>query len=232
MAFTYFFRDAQTLELALDQAIDTFRDEPTLRIWDAGCAHGPESYTIAMLLHERLSPERFEKVRILATDVDNMFAATVSTGIFPEPQIRRVQPEFQQKYFTAAAAPGHVQIIPELRARVAFAHHDLLSLQPFVEGLHLVVCKNVLLHFAEEQRVQVLQMFSRALRPGGLLAMEHTQKLPETLRTLFEPTVSHAQVYRRLPGASVGHPTTTTAAAHSGPPQPLMNRLLRRLVSR
>jgi chemotaxis protein methyltransferase CheR len=95
--------------------------------------------------------------------------------------------------------------VPELRAKVAFSQHDLLSLSPVREGLSLIVCKNVLLHFEESQRIEVLRVFHQALQPGGILVMEHTQKLPETLARFFQQVAPHAQVYRRVEPAFVEH---------------------------
>ena len=73
-----------------------------------------------------------------------------------------------------------------MRSRIEFTRHDLLSLVPVRPDLSLIVCKNVLLHFNERQRCNVLRMFHGALRKDGLLVMEHTQKVPEALRPLLE----------------------------------------------
>ena len=54
------------------------------------------------------------------------------------------------------------------------------------DGLAMVICKNVLLHFNAQQREKVVRMFHGALRKDGLLVMEHTQKLPEGLLPLFQ----------------------------------------------
>jgi len=62
----------------------------------------------------------------------------------------------------------------------------------------MVVCKNVRLHFQPEQRVQVIEMFHRALEPGGIFVMEHTQKMPEGLSGLFDQLVSDGQVFRKV----------------------------------
>ena len=96
-------------------------------------------------------------------------------------------------------------MVDEVRSRIEFSRHDLLSLAPIREDLSLIVCKNVLLHFDERQRCDVLRMFHGALRKDGLLVMEHTQKVPEALRHLLEQVAPHAQVYRKIdvPAANV-----------------------------
>ncbi len=198
MAFTYFFRDAQTLELLIDRALPALRGQAFIRVWDAGCANGAEPFTLAMLLRERMSDFVFRNVRILATDIDGQFEANVADGLYPDQEIKRIPYPIRYKYFQVTDRPGVSQVVDEIRGRVTFARHDLLSLVPPREDFSLVVCKNVLLHFDETERRQVLRMFHRAMRPGGLLATEHTQKMPDSLGSLFEPISNHAQIYRRL----------------------------------
>jgi len=198
MAFTFFFRDAQTLELLVEQALPDLCGQAYIRIWDAGCAHGPEPYTLAMLLREQMSDYVFRNVRIHATDVDAQFAAQIATGIYARQEVQLMPAPMRERYFEPAAEPGFVQVIDEIRQKVTFAEHDLLSLTPPREDFSLILCKNVLLHFDQAQRRQVFCMFHRSLRPGGLLAMEHTQKLPEDLHALFEPAADYAQIFRRL----------------------------------
>ena len=55
MAFTFFFRDSETLELAIEEALPSLQGRAFIHVWDAGCAHGPEPYTLAILLRERMS---------------------------------------------------------------------------------------------------------------------------------------------------------------------------------
>lgn len=212
MAFTYFFRDSESLALAMDLALPRMLGQSRIRIWDAGCAHGPEPYTLAMLLRERMSEFVFRNVTIHATDVEpsGLFARKVTEGVYREEELRRLPAGFLEKYFRRTDQPGMFQVVEQLRAKVEFTRHDLLSLTPIREGLTMVVCKNVLLHLEERQRVEVLQMFHSALRPEGILVMEHTQKVPEALGAFFQQLVAHARVYQKLErsyavhGAEVG----------------------------
>lgn len=205
MAFTFFFRDSQTLELAIEDALPGLRGRAFIHVWDAGCAHGPETYTLAILLRERMSDYIFRNVHIHATDIESDFGRQVSCGVFADHEVKRVPPGVLEKYFRPAAAPGFVEVTPELRSKVTFSHHDMLSLRPVREGLSLIVCKNVLLHFEEAQRVEVLQMFHQALQPGGTLVMEHTQKLPQSLAPFFSQVAPYAQIYRKVEPSLVEH---------------------------
>ncbi|MCR4412479.1 MAG: hypothetical protein NUV77_08665 [Thermoguttaceae bacterium] len=209
MAFTFFFRDWDTLESALDIALPRLSGRAFIHVWDAGCAHGPEPYTLAILLRERMSDYLFRNVRIHATDVDSGFASQVTSGVFGAKEVQRIPAAILRKYFRPSASPGFVQVIPELRAKVSFMRHDLLSLQPIRDGFSVIVCKNVLLHFQEAQRCDVLRMFHQALQPDGILVVESTQKLPESVRHLFHPAAVQAAVYQKVQPTRIEHGSGT-----------------------
>ncbi len=195
MAFTFFFRDTQILDTLIDHALPVLLGHSRIRIWDAGCAHGPEPYTLAILLREKMTACQYNSVRIHATDVEPMFAPTVTQGIYPEGELKRIPENLFKRYFRAASKPGMYQIVEEIRASVQFDVHDLLSMAPLRGDFHLIVCKNVLLHFQESQRCNVLRMFHQSLRDDGLLATEHTQKMPDGVCTLFRQASSNCQVF-------------------------------------
>lgn len=204
MAFTFFFRDQQTLEMIRDHAAPALRGRQHIRVWDAGCAHGPEPYSLLMVLREGLGPYAFRNLRLLATDLDQggQFQASIAAGVFPDEQIRRLPARSRDAHFRRLAEdPARWRASEELRAAVTFQRHDLLSLQPPRRDFCLIVCKNVLLHFTADQRAAVLRMFHDALQEDGFLAMEQTQKPPADVADLFAAVVPHAQIYRKRAGA-------------------------------
>lgn len=199
MAFTYFFRDVQTLEMIRDVALPTLKSRARIAVWDAGCAMGPEPYTLAILLRENMGNMLFRNVRITATDLDgsNLFGDIIRDGIYPREQVERIPAELLARHFQRLPDQDAYQISEEMRKAVQFQRHDLLTLQAPDKGFGLVLCKNVLLHFQLEERVEVIRMFHGALAEGGFLAMEQTQKLPEACAGLFTQVVSNAQVFRK-----------------------------------
>jgi chemotaxis protein methyltransferase CheR len=200
MAFTFFFRDNTVLEAAADLFVAATMGRSRVRVWDAGCAMGPEPYTLLIMLAERMGRFAFENLRLDATDHDEGgdFGQIIGAGRYPLDQLCRIPKELFAKYFTPVKDAGDLfEIDPKLREKVIFRLHDLLSLAPPCEGYAMIVCKNVLLHFTEEQRIAVLSMFTASLAPGGILVMEHTQKLPEQLKESFVQAKSEAQIYRK-----------------------------------
>ena len=200
MGFTFFYRDEQTLSLAIDLFLPYIQNRAIINIWSAGCSLGQEPYTFAIMLRERMRPFQFRNVKIFATDLDeyDQFGQTITTGIYPAADIARIPQEIQDQYFLKAPdIPDHVEVIEEIRHTIEFHKHDLLTLKPIRLGFQLIICKNVLLHFNEEQQQSILHMFWEALEVGGFLLHEQTQKIPDTLIDLFEQPISNAQIYRK-----------------------------------
>jgi len=142
----------------------------------------------------------FRNVRIHATDVDesSQFGNIIREGVYPDKQVKRIPRDIFDKYFKKDARPAHFRINEDIRKSVFFTRHDLLSLQPIRRDLGLIVCKNVLLHFKERERVDVIKMYHDALQNDGFFVMEQTQKMPRQVADLFEPLVSNAQLFRKV----------------------------------
>jgi len=199
MAFTYFFRDKQTLDYVQKYAIPEFRKKRHINVWDAGCAMGQEPYSLAIIFRENMGHFLFRNLKIYATDIDssNRFEEIINTGIYSEDQIKRIPPEIKEKYFSRNGKENYFKISEEIKESVYYQKHDLLSLKIFKDDFSLIVCKNVLLHFSEAERVEVIRMFNKCLAPGGFFVTEQTQKMPPKLNGLFQQVTSNVQLYRK-----------------------------------
>ncbi len=200
MGCTFFFRDLHSIEHVAAHVLRDFGGCARVRVWDAGCANGPEPYTLAIVLATKMGAFGLKSLQIDATDLDGsgLFGDIIAAGIYSNEELERVPKDLLEKYFGNAPVPEHRKISTTITDRVRFQKHDLLGCREIGEGFHLVVCKNVLLHFSPHERVLVLQMFHRALQKGGYLVMEQTQKLPAELTPLFEHVTPDAQIYRKI----------------------------------
>jgi chemotaxis protein methyltransferase CheR len=203
MAFTFFFRDQQVLERVVEHVLPSIAGRSRPRVWDAGAAMGQEPYTLSIMFAKKMNRFAFNNLRIDATDVEStgQFAQMIEAAVYPKDELSRLPEGILEQYFEPADKPGHYRVIDNIRRRIAFQRHDLLSLREIGEGYSLVLCKNVLLHFQPLERVGVLRMFHRALAPGGFFATEHTQEMPRELDSLFERVIPNVQLFRKLEGA-------------------------------
>jgi chemotaxis protein methyltransferase CheR len=195
-----FFRDSPPFEqlatLILPQLL---RSSTRLNVWTAGCSHGQEPYSLAILLDE-LS-EAYTH-RILATDVDTeALKRATAGGPYLPAETRNVSVRRLQKYFVPAGE-GHV-VIEKLRRRVQFGKHNLLA-DPFATGLDLLVCRNVMIYFSGEVKRKLFRQFHESLNPGGVLFVGGTEALLspdnagfERLSTNFYRKVGAADAEKR-----------------------------------
>jgi chemotaxis protein methyltransferase CheR len=200
VAFTFFFRDQQVLEKAVEHCLPIMAGRNHPRVWDAGAALGQEPYTLSILFAERMGHFAFNNLRIDATDVEDTghFAHVIEAAQYQEDELSRLPQGILDKYFERNRECGTFRVVDRVRQRVAFQRHDLLSLKEIGSDYSLIVCKNVLLHFRPPERVAVLKMFHRALAPGGFFVSEHTQEMPPELAPIFERVIPDGQLFRKL----------------------------------
>jgi len=201
MAFTFFFRDEQILALAVEQLVPFAMGRKNVYILNAGCAMGMETYTFAILLAEKMGKFALRNVKIHAVDIDEEnvdFGKTVREGVYHKEHLQRIPEDLFKKYFNVAERADNYSISDDLRNMVSFQKYDLLTLKPLRDDFSLIICKNVLLHFNQQQRIEVLNMYYNTLLKGGFLAMENTQNMPDELKDKFRKVVDFAQLHEKI----------------------------------
>jgi chemotaxis protein methyltransferase CheR len=200
MAFTFFFRDNHTLEQAIKYFMPIVAGYQKVRIWDAGCAMGPEPYTLAIMLAETMGYFAFKNLEIDATDIDETgtFGPIITQGIYLESDLARIPPDILEKYFHRMSEPDKFLVDEKVRSKIKFYQNDLLDLKPLKNNYNLILCKNVLLHLLPDERIKVIRMFHSALATNGLLATEQTQPMPEETAPLFKKLANDANIYQKI----------------------------------
>lgn len=200
MAFTFFFRDLDAIKLIPEYVLSGISEKEAIKIWDAGCANGAETYSILIHLKERLDEEQFKKVNVLASDIDNSnrFKKIIEEGTYRKNQISSVPPDILKKYFEQDAENPDIYVISEnLREKISYQKHDLLSLNAIGYDFDLIICKHVLQHFNNKEQVDVIKMFYNALADEGFLLCEYSQEIPEYLNDHFVRVLPDKQLYRK-----------------------------------
>ena len=152
-----------------------------LSIWSAGCSHGAEAYSVAMILDE-LTPDI--KHRIVGTDIDQRILERASQGgPFANSEVKNIGPKMLKK-FLEPADNGYMATKP-LRDRVTFKHQDLLR-DRFDTGFDLILCRNVVIYFTDEAKQQLNHKFYQSLKPDGVLFIGGTEALLDADQYGFE----------------------------------------------
>ena len=168
-----FFRDKEQYEALRTQILpDLVKKSHNLNIWSAGCSNGSEPYSIAILLEE-MNP--YHHHRILATDIDiEIINKAKAGGPYIASDVRNVKPDLLKKYFTCAN--DEYRIIDRIKQRIEFRNQNLLK-GPFEKNFDMIVCRNVVIYFADEAKRQLYQSFYDSLSDGGILFIGATETL-------------------------------------------------------
>ena len=140
MAFTFFFRDLHTIEHIARILAPEVSGRSRILVWDAGCAMGPEPYTLAIVLAENMGSFAFKNLLITATDIDDCdtFGNIIKEGIYSDEETKRIPEEIFARYFQKAeGATEKYRIIDSIRERIKFQKHNLLSYKSVGENFSL-----------------------------------------------------------------------------------------------
>ncbi len=166
-----------------------------LRIWCCAASTGEEPYSIAMTLLEALGPQ--QPARIIATDIDTGVLAQAQQAVY-DASSRGLSPARLQRFFQRGrnGRAGLIRVKPEVARLVEFRPFNLIARPwPAFEPFDLVFCRNVMIYFNAETQRQVLQKLHRAMRPGGLLYVGHSENFTDSSqwfrlrgRTIYQRT--------------------------------------------
>ncbi len=173
---TYFFREYLPLEHLIDHyLVGIVRARGRARVWSAACSTGEEPFTLAMLLDQR---GLLDRVEVVASDVSTDTIARAKAGLHGKRALRDGHPpHIASRYLESG--PGGFAVVPQIRDAVRFSAINLLD-DIAVRSLgrfDAIVCRNVLIYFHEAQIVKVLDRLTRALEPGGLIAVGVAESL-------------------------------------------------------
>ena len=143
-----------------------------LKIWSAACSTGDEPYTLAMLLAEHIP---LNQVDILATDLDKEILAKAKEGRYLEKSVAGLPKSYRDKYIVPDGK-GYVRVSDDIKRRITFKNHDLLK-DPYPKGMHLIVCRNVMIYFTEEAKDQIYKKFAGSLVDNGLFFVGSTEQI-------------------------------------------------------
>ena len=197
---TAMFRDPGFYRAFRSKVVPVLRTYPFLRIWNAGCSTGEETYSLAITLAEE---GLLERTRIYATDINQPVLARARDGVFPLEKMREYTENYQAAGGTRAfseyyvAAYDGARFDPALAANVVFAQHNLVADRSFNE-FQVVVCRNVLIYFDKILQERVHRLFYDSLARFGILALGQKESVTFTPHEAdYQPLDEAERLYRK-----------------------------------
>lgn len=176
---TEMFRDPSFYKALREKVLPVLATYPQINIWHAGCATGEEVFSLCILLFEA---GLLQRTRIYATDINGANLEKAKTGVLPMHHMRDYTANYRlsggtrdfSDYYTALY--DHVIINKEIRERVVFLQHNLVTDRSFNE-FHLILCRNVMIYFNKSLQNKVLRLFYESLGSLGFLALGMKENL-------------------------------------------------------
>lgn len=198
---TSMFRDPTFYVAFRAKVVPLLRTYPFIRIWNAGCSTGEETYSLAILLAEE---GLYERSRIYATDINDRVLAEARDGSFPLDRMREYTANYQRAEGAGAfsdyyAVRGDRAVFSRsLAANIVFAQHNLVSDRSFNE-FNVILCRNVLIYFGRPLQDRVHGLFYESLATFGVLALGHKESIRFTGKEeCYEELDAREKLYRRV----------------------------------
>ena len=143
-----------------------------LKIWSAACSTGDEPYSLVMLLSKFVP---MSDIKIIATDIDKQVIEKAMAGLYSEKSLIGLPKDLKDKYFTKVGLSNY-KISDEVKKCVTFKQHNLLK-DSYPQNFDLIVCRNVLIYFTDEAKLEIYKKFNKSLRTGGYLFIGSTEQI-------------------------------------------------------
>lgn len=207
---TYFYRDKPLLWMIAGDILPSIieekrqRGDRRLRIWSAACSTGEEAYNLVMLAFQVLTAmgEAMERpdgvvtlgagwsIDVLGTDLSSQVIRQAQSALYCDfglGPFRDMPPDkrhfFKREEVDDPDIPGahYFRVRDFVRRHARFRRYNLLGHLPPEMDFDLVLCRNVMIYFADDGKKICQNMLHGALRDGGALVMGGTdmQLFPE-----------------------------------------------------
>jgi chemotaxis protein methyltransferase CheR len=195
---TLFFRDMAPFEALRMRVLPELMGQrpatQTLRIWSAAASSGQEAYSVAMLVHEMKLESR--PVEILGTDISENILERARQAKYVQFEVNRGLPAiYLVKYFERVGLDWRLK--DGIRKMVTFRRFDLRQPVTPLGRFDIILCRNVLIYFDVETKVNILNQLWTALQPGGFLLLGGAETVLSVQDRFERIAVGTTAVYRK-----------------------------------
>ncbi|MGC2776817.1 MAG: protein-glutamate O-methyltransferase CheR [Bradyrhizobium sp.] len=207
---TFFFRDKVPFDhfrdVIMPELLKTRANRKSIRIWCAACSTGQEPYSLVMCLREMAAALSGWRVEIIATDLSQEVLEKSKAGLYSQFEVQRGLPiQLLVKYFKQVGELW--QINSDIRGMVQHRQLNLLHDFSQLGTFDVVFCRNVLIYFDQETKVNIFGRLAKLMAPDGFLVLGAAETVVG-LTDVFKPLSDRRGLYRPSGAAS-----TTKASA-------------------
>lgn len=178
---TFFMREVDHFNYFRDKVLPLLKiqlRDKDLRLWSAGCSTGEEPYTLAMVIDEYFSKEKYRwDTKILATDISTKVLEKAKKGVYGCEDIEVLPILWRNSYFKKLSE-NNWELTAKIKNEVIFRKLNLMDeIFPFKKKFHVIFCRNVMIYFDNRTRRELVRKFYNSMEPGGYLFIGHSESL-------------------------------------------------------
>jgi len=200
---TSFFRDGRPFDLLretiLPRLMEKNRAQRRLRVWSGACSTGQEAYSVAMLLCEHFPELADWDVKIVGTDLSHQVIEYAQRARYRRLEVNRGLPaRMLVKYM--ARDGDEWEMTPQVKAMCEFHDANLCAPLPPLPIFDLVLLRNVLLYFPQQDRSCVFSEVHRQMAPGGYLLLGSSEQAEDSTDLFDVEFAQSCYFYRPVAG--------------------------------
>ncbi len=180
---TYWFRDGYPFDFLAKSLIPELSQRAEggpIKIWSAACSSGQEPYSISMIFAEELKNKGFKKVLdadILATDVSWSVLESAKEACYDRISLVRGLTSDRIALYFNQLKEDSWQVKDAIRQRVRFRPVNLRESLFLLGRFDVVFCRNVLIYFNTELKLEIVRKIHSVLNPGGTLFLGASESI-------------------------------------------------------
>lgn len=179
--YTYFYREENHFKYLKDVILpyeEKNNRTKTLNIWSAGCSSGEEPYTLAMIISDyfKFSGNNNWNIQILATDISENVLTKAQEGIYAEDSLTKLPESYKKRYFLKTKDDKY-EVSPEIKKHITFKTFNLMDPIAAKNKYDIIFCRNVMIYFNPETKMNIVNKFYDATKPQGYLMIGHAETI-------------------------------------------------------
>lgn len=203
---TLWFRDGHPFKILAERILpewqkDTARSAGKLKIWSAASSSGQEPYSVSITVEEyrrgRSGQARLP-VEIVATDLSQKMLDQCREGCYDVLATRRGLSDERLKAYFEPQAENVWRVNQDIRSRVEFRPLNLMDNYFLLGKFDVIFCRNVLIYFSAEKKLDILTRMRAALNPGGYLFIGSTEVMPKEIKGFEVIRCQPGMVYKAV----------------------------------
>jgi len=198
---TLFFRDKNPYKNLRDSIIPEIisnRDpNKGINIYSAACSTGQEPVSIVIALNEALSPEWFQNINILATDISGPATDYAKNGLYSQYEIQRGVPiKLLNKYFEQENICWRIK--KEYLNKINYQTENLCKPDFKYKKFDIVFCRNATIYMDKPKVRKIYEHFHKSMSVGAYIVIGNAERMSDHTDLFEYIKTDSGIIYRRI----------------------------------